>query len=71
VTRTLAQAYFDRACTADLAVADSTSDVHALGRLEMHYFRDPATFALLSSPRLTQYITARGVLRSVRGRMRG
>jgi len=70
-TRTLAQACFDCACSADLAVADSTSDLHALGRLEMHYFRNEATFALLSSPRLGQYIAVRSALRAVRRRPRG
>jgi len=68
--RTLARAYFDCACTADLGVADTTSDVHALRRLEMHYFRHDASFALLTSPRLTQYAAVRGVLRAVRRRLR-
>jgi peptidoglycan/xylan/chitin deacetylase (PgdA/CDA1 family) len=71
LTRALARATFDCACTADLAVADSASDMHALGRLEMHYFRNEATFRLLSSPRLARYIAVRGALRAVRRGMRG
>lgn len=70
LTRTLVRTYFDCACTTDLALADTTSDVHALGRLEMHYFRHEATFGLLSSPWLPEYVALRGILRAAQRRMR-
>lgn len=56
------------ACTTDLAFATSASDLFALPRLEMHYFRSPRLFRLLTSGLLPLYLTMRRVPRNIRER---
>jgi peptidoglycan/xylan/chitin deacetylase (PgdA/CDA1 family) len=62
---------FRCACTADLNVADAASDVFALPRLEMHYFRTLRTFRLLASSRLPAYLSVRRIPRAIRRSMSG
>lgn len=67
--RAVARRHFLCACSADLAKARPGSDVYALERIEMHYFRRPALFKLLDSPMLDAYLRARRGPRELRQRL--
>jgi peptidoglycan/xylan/chitin deacetylase (PgdA/CDA1 family) len=65
LARSIVRGHFECAFTTELGVADSDDDTHALPRLEMHYFRNEATFSLLSSAWLKPYVFARGIPRAL------
>jgi len=66
LARKIVRRHFDCACSGDLGLLTAESDPCALERLEMHYFRNPATFHLLSGPLLPSYIRLRKLPRLIR-----
>jgi len=69
LARGIVRRHFDCACSGDLGLLTPESDPYALERLEMHYFRNPSTFNLLSGPLLPGYIRLRGFPRHIRQRI--
>ena len=62
----LTAAHFPLACSTRLGFATAASDLLALERLDMYYFRDPRLFRRLVSGELRTYIRLRRLARDVR-----
>jgi peptidoglycan/xylan/chitin deacetylase (PgdA/CDA1 family) len=66
--RSRASAFYDAACTTDLAYANSASDPYALQRIDAYYLRSPECFRGLASGWMSGYLGLRRWLRKVRSR---
>ena len=66
VVRRLAAAYYRAACTDELRVASSGHDRHALGRLDMYYYRDPRRFRWFATAWGDRYLGLRRLGRRLR-----
>ena len=64
--RELVAAEFDCACSTELGLAGPGSDPWALPRVEMYYFSRNNLFKWLGTPVFSNYIRARGALRTMR-----
>ncbi len=69
-SRRVARRHFDCACSDDLGVLTAKSDLHALPRVEMYYFRGRRTLGLLTGGLLPWYLRARDVPRRPRRALR-
>jgi peptidoglycan/xylan/chitin deacetylase (PgdA/CDA1 family) len=65
-SRELAGRHYACACSDRLGLVHAGSDVHALERVEMYYFRRQRLFDLVATPWLPWYLRARNVPRTVR-----
>jgi peptidoglycan/xylan/chitin deacetylase (PgdA/CDA1 family) len=65
--RNLASRHFRLACSTDLGFVKEESDLFALERIEMYYFRSPVLFRRLFSPVTGAYVGLRKQLRRLRG----
>jgi peptidoglycan/xylan/chitin deacetylase (PgdA/CDA1 family) len=63
----LARAHFKLACATTLGFVNSRSDLFALERLDMYYFRRPDAFRRLFSADIRVYVRLRRWLRACRG----
>lgn len=64
--RNLASQHFRLACSTDLGFVQPDSDLFALERIEMYYFRSPCLFRRLFSPAGGAYVALRKKLRRLR-----
>ncbi|MFQ5465628.1 MAG: polysaccharide deacetylase family protein [Thermodesulfobacteriota bacterium] len=64
--RELVAGQFECACSTELGLAGPTSDPWALPRVEMYYFSRNNLFKWLGTPVFSNYIRARGALRTMR-----
>jgi peptidoglycan/xylan/chitin deacetylase (PgdA/CDA1 family) len=66
VVRDLARQHFRLACSTRLGFVKRDSDLFALERIEMYYFRSPSLFRHLFSPTMSVYLGVRKQLRRLR-----